>query len=94
MVLIALPNQKPYSRFGIAAGRSLGKAVKRNRAKRILRSALQSVVKEISPGWDIVLLARRPMIGLNTGEAQTTLIYLLRSANLLPQSDIEASNAF
>ena len=46
-------------RVGFTATKKLGNAVVRNRAKRRLRAAAQSVLGETPPhGWDIVLLGR------------------------------------
>jgi ribonuclease P protein component len=57
-VLVARRNDVQQSRFSVAAGRGVGGAVRRNRAKRRLRAALRSMAPLIAPGWDIVLLAR------------------------------------
>lgn len=58
LLLIVSENELDYVRFGVSAGRSVGNAVQRNRAKRRLREALRSYLPEISPGWDIVAIAR------------------------------------
>lgn len=83
IVLVALPNQQPHSRFGVAAGRSVGKAVQRNRAKRLLRAALQSLLPAIMPGWDIVLLARRAMADASYQQTREALLILFQRARLL-----------
>jgi ribonuclease P protein component len=86
VVLIALPNEQEQSRFGIAAGRSVGNAVDRNRAKRILRAALQPLIPSIQTGWDIILLARRPLAGMKCQDAQSALTMLLKRARLIRES--------
>jgi len=83
IVLIALPNEMDNSRFAAAAGRSIGKAVQRNRAKRILREILRPLIPSIASGWDIVLLARKPMITAAYPEIEAGLNTLLSRANLL-----------
>ena len=83
LVLVALPNDRQASRFGVAAGRSVGSAVRRNRAKRLLREALHSCLPSISPGWDVVLIARRPMAEATLQSTQAALSVLLRRAHLL-----------
>ena len=42
-------------RVGVAAGRTVGNAVKRNRAKRLLRAAMQTLLPTLAHGWDLVL---------------------------------------
>lgn len=51
-------NKLGTKRIGITTSKKIGGAVKRNRAKRVIRAALASVVPEILPGWDIVVVAR------------------------------------
>jgi len=38
-------------RFGFVASKKLGKAVKRNRAKRVLRSLVIPVIEQLQTGW-------------------------------------------
>jgi len=85
IVLIALPNELDHqSRIGIAAGRSVGNAVRRNRAKRLLRAAMQSYLSSLMSGWDLVLIARRPLAEVKYQQAQNALESLLHRAGLLP----------
>jgi ribonuclease P protein component len=83
MVLIKLPNEREISRFGVAAGRSVGTAVRRNRAKRLLREALRASLQSIHPGWDVVVIARRPMAEATFQSTQAALTSLLGKAHLL-----------
>jgi len=83
MVLIVLSNQKETSRFAVAAGRSVGKAVQRNHAKRLLREAIRPLIPHINTGWDILILARHPLSEASFHQSQTVLITLLQKANLL-----------
>lgn len=50
------------TRCGLVAGRGLGPAVARNRARRLLREAWKGLVHRVRPGFDVVLVAR-PAIG-------------------------------
>ncbi|UCF28219.1 MAG: ribonuclease P protein component [Chloroflexota bacterium] len=86
IVLIALPNELDKSRFAVAAGRSIGKAVQRNKAKRILRETLRSLIPTIESGWDIVLLARKPISNAGYQQVQAALSTLLSQANLLEKT--------
>ena len=83
IVLIALPNEMDISRFATAAGRSIGNAVQRNRAKRILRETVRPKIPRITSGWDVVLLARKPISLANYKDIEAALNNLLSQANLL-----------
>ena len=85
MVLIALPNDPARLRVGVAAGRTLGKAVQRNRAKRLLRAAIAPLLPTIKPGWDILLIARLPILQASFGQIEAALSSLLHRANLLQE---------
>jgi len=87
IVLIAAPAMEPTLHFGIAAGRSLGGAVQRNRAKRILRAALQPLIPSLNPGWDVVLLARQPLKDASFLQTQEALISLIERAHLKKNSN-------
>jgi ribonuclease P protein component len=82
IVLIALSNDQNHSRFAVSAGRSLGSAVERNRAKRLLRECLRSTLPSIAPGWDILLLARRPLSQARLEDVSQALRALLNRADL------------
>jgi len=56
LALRLLPNQLPYSRYGFAVGKRVGKAVVRNQVKRRLREGIQML--PVESGWDIVVIAR------------------------------------
>jgi ribonuclease P protein component len=83
MVLIALPSQEETSRVGVMASRSVGKAVQRNWAKRVLRSAIQPYLHSLKPGWNVVLIARSPLTKATFQQTQAALLTLMQRAALL-----------
>jgi ribonuclease P protein component len=52
------PNDLERTRFGFSTGRRLGGAVTRNRVRRRLREAVRALSPRISPGWDVLIVAR------------------------------------
>ena len=56
VVVKALPNGLDLSRCGFTVSRRVGKAVVRNRLKRLFREILRKT--PLQPGWDIVFIAR------------------------------------
>ena len=74
-------------RVGVAAGRIVGTAVKRNRAKRLLRAAMQPLFPEVASGWDVVLIARPALAVSTLNETRQALISLLQRSKLLAPSN-------
>lgn len=83
LVLAVLPNGLPYSRFGFSVSSRIGEAVVRNRIKRQLREAMRLRMALIQPGWDIVLIARRPIANADYHQMDAACARLLRRAHLL-----------
>jgi ribonuclease P protein component len=83
VVLIALDNDTDKIRVGVTAGRSLGSAVNRNRAKRMLRAAISPLLPDITPGVDLALIARKPILDVKSTQVQEALTKNLSKANLL-----------
>ncbi|MBQ8920889.1 MAG: ribonuclease P protein component [Oscillospiraceae bacterium] len=57
-LIYVMPNKLPYNRLGITAGKKIGNAVKRNRAKRIIRAAYSAAELQMPVGIDLVFVAR------------------------------------
>jgi ribonuclease P protein component len=51
-------NDLPFNRLGITAGKKVGNAVHRNRAKRIIRQAYRENELKLPVGYDFVIVAR------------------------------------
>lgn len=83
LVLSALANDLPYSRFGFAVSSRIGNAVVRNRIKRRLREIMRLRMATIRPGCDIILIARKPIRSAEYHQLETACARLLRRAQLL-----------
>jgi ribonuclease P protein component len=60
------------------AGRKVGNAVDRNRARRILRASWYQVARGIGNGYDAVLVARTAIRGAKTQDLVAEMTELLR----------------
>jgi ribonuclease P protein component len=59
LVLYCLRNKKmKQARVGITASKKIGNAVKRNRARRLLRESIRVLYPQLKPGYDFVLVSR------------------------------------
>ena len=80
----SLPDQNRYT---VVAGKKVGKAVQRNRAKRVVREALRLRHPELRTGHDIVVIVRGTHDQLpDLATAQPVVDRIVRRAGLLDAS--------
>lgn len=89
MLCSMIPNGLAHNRYGFVTAKKLGKAVIRNRARRLLREAVRSLHSQLGSGYDLVIIARQPVIEQPFGEVLRSVGELCRQAGLLK---IESSN--
>jgi ribonuclease P protein component len=65
----------------------VGGAVQRNRAKRLLRESMRLLLTNLQTGWDLVLIARQPLLSADFPQLQAALSQLAQRAHLLKSSD-------
>lgn len=81
-MLCVLPNDLPFSRFGFSVSRRVGGAVVRNRTKRRLREVVRQRQHQIRPGYDLVFIARPPIVRASHQELVQAVENLLQRAQL------------
>lgn len=81
-VLYALPNGEGVNRVGFSVSKRIGKAVARNRAKRLLREAVRLRWDTIKSGYDLLLIARTPIAAATFADVAAAVDHLLQRARL------------
>lgn len=67
-VIYVRPNGRPFNRLGITAGKKIGNAVRRNRAKRLIRLAYRQSELALPVGIDVVIVARGRLCEISSDE--------------------------
>lgn len=84
-VLHALPRAAGDVRFGVVVGKKVGKAVQRNRVRRLFREALRHRLPELRRGGvHAVWVARPAAAAADFGEIERAVIDLMSRARLGP----------
>jgi len=84
VVLVAQASESQHMRVGVAAGKTTGTAVHRNRAKRLLREAMRPILPSLAPGWDLILIARPALVSATLVDTRNALLTVLHRAKLIP----------
>ncbi|MEA2013093.1 MAG: ribonuclease P protein component [Verrucomicrobiota bacterium] len=78
-----LKTDSPLCRIGFIASKRLSnKAVKRNRAKRLLRESFRRISSKIEKDTWIVLIARKYILSAKTQQVQKDLISICKKAGI------------
>jgi len=97
VVLIVQNSDQPRVRVGVAAGKTVGTAVIRNRSKRLLREVMRTLIPSIAlrhgeqktnrqdsaSGLDLILIARPKLASASLEETRQALQNLLQRAQII-----------
>jgi len=72
-----------FSRLGITAGKKIGSAVLRNRAKRVVREAYRTLLPTFKKDVDMVIVARKRAAFVKSDVVLNELDILLKKAKLI-----------
>ena len=75
LTLFAVANELPVGRLGVAASRKLGGAVRRNRAKRLIREVFRR--NKLAPGFDLVVVPKRELLDASLTALETEFRHTL-----------------
>ena len=86
LVLKATPNDLNLSRCGFSVSKRVGNAVTRNRIKLLLREIWR--LTPLTPGWDIVFIARPAAAAADYASIKKAVENLLSRAHLLATASV------
>ncbi len=85
LVIYALKNRVGICRVGITTSKKTGNAVERNRSRRIIRAACQSVFRdyELSGNYDIVFVSRNKTKYLKSPQVEKAMIECMKDIGVI-----------
>ena len=81
-VLYIVKGKKGQLRLGITAGKKIGTAVYRNRAKRVITAAFDACAPHIPTGYDCVVVARTRILNTKSNTVAARFEQQLKKENL------------
>lgn len=82
-ILSVRANGLAHNRYGFITAKRLGKAVVRNRARRLLRESVRLLHPSLTPGFDALWIARPDIAGQSFATVQRAVRETCRRAALL-----------
>ncbi len=81
-VLYVAKGRRDTLRLGITAGKKIGTAVSRNRAKRVITAAFDQCAPHIPTGHDCVVVARTRILSTKSNVVAANMMRQLKKQNL------------
>lgn len=78
LILRYRPNGLRNHRVAVVAGKALGNAATRNRARRRIREAYRRARYETQAGYDLVFVARAPVVAAKFSEIHQSVLTLIQ----------------
>jgi ribonuclease P protein component len=88
------PQKIVVNRFGISVSKKVGTAVKRNRAKRIIRAAYGELREEIKKGFLIVISAKPEIEGKSSADIAREMRYAMKKLDMFTEETLSGEKDF
>lgn len=87
-VVYAMTNSRTEKiRVGVSASKKLGGAVVRNRLRRMIKEIVRHHVDRLVPGHDLIVIVRKPAVGLAYKEMEKSLLHAMKRVSMLAKPD-------
>lgn len=83
VVVLYKKNKFDYTRTAFVASKKVGNSVNRNRARRLMKAAYDSIKTKVVSGYDIVFVARATIIDQSEAEVEKAMFGAVKAAGLM-----------
>ena len=87
------PKREIVNRLGLSVSKKVGGAVKRNRAKRIIRAAYGEIREELKTGFLLVVSAKPEIEGKTSVEVLKEMRYAMKKLDMLKEKNTSEKNS-
>lgn len=85
LVLYKKRNGENINKLGISVSKKVGKAIIRNRVKRLIKESYRLNNSDLKQGYDLIFIARNPSKGKDYKTIEEAVKNLLKKAGLINQ---------
>jgi ribonuclease P protein component len=83
VVMYYKKNNLDYNQIGFSVSKKVGKAVVRNRVKRLMKESYRLNLEKIEDGYDIIFIARVRLNSATYKEVEKGMLHCFRKASLM-----------
>ena len=94
LVLYVVKTRTGQTRVGITSSKKIGNAVTRNRARRVIRAAMQQLLPQNVGSWDLVFVARGKTAQSKSWQLEKVMKKQLEAAGVLQATQAEQPEWF
>ena len=87
LIVYVRKNRLGVPRVGITTGKKLGKAVVRNRCRRLIREAFRHLVSEVGGGVDLVFVARGKSVDATYAQLEQAVLKACRQLKVIKEQN-------
>ena len=78
IIMYILQNGTDTNRLGVSVSKKVGNSIVRHRLARLIREAFRLNVTQVTPGYDVVVIARAGLKGKGYKETESAMLHLLK----------------